>query len=184
LDQLFQWLMTSKTRVALLQRLDPYWKMEAANVLFVPLFMLWLSDGQLSWIALVPLAATMLLLIIGAIYWRGKVRQLEGTASNFPVLLRGLEVWRRPALVLTQAGSVTCLLGWMVPAWSAGSTDRLVATGCAILSVLEYINYYHRQLQHFDNREDFRRLLAGRGFRRSWLARDLDKLNEMKATLE
>ncbi len=40
--------MTSKTRVALLQRLDPYWKMEAANVLFVPLFMLWLSDGQLS----------------------------------------------------------------------------------------------------------------------------------------
>jgi hypothetical protein len=184
LDQLFQWLMTSKTRVALLQRLDPYWKMEAANVLFVPLFMLWLSDGQLSWIALVPLAATMLLLIIGALYWRGKVRQLKGTASNFPVLLRGLEVWRRPALVLTQAGSVTCLLGWIVPAWSAGSTDRLVATGCAILSVLEYINYYHRQLQHFDNREDFRRLLAGRGFRRSWLARDLDKLNEMKATLE
>jgi hypothetical protein len=176
--------MTSKTRVALLQRLDPYWKMEAANVLFVPLLVLWHSDGQLSWIALVPLAATMLLLIIGAFYWRGKVRQLQGEASNFQVLLRGLAGWQRPALLLTQAGSATCLLGWMMPAWSAGSADRWVASGCAILSVLEYINYYHRQLQHFDNREDFRRLLAGRGFRRSWLARDLDKLNEMKATLE
>ena len=71
---------------------------------------------------ILPLAATMLLLIIVALYWRGKDRQLKGAASNFPVLLRGLEVWRRPALVLTQAGSVTCLLGWMVPAWSAGST--------------------------------------------------------------
>ncbi len=168
--------MTKPPRTDLLQRLDPYWKMEAANVLFVPLLVLWLSDGRLGWIALVPLLANMLLLGIGALYWRGKVRQVRGEAGDFPALLRGLAAWRRPALLLTLAGGIASLLGWIIPAWSAGPADRWAATGCAILAVLEYVNYYHRQLQHFDNREDFRRLLAGRGFRRSWLARDLEKL--------
>jgi hypothetical protein len=42
-----------------------------------------------------------------------------------------------------------------------------------VLAVLEYVNYYHRQLQHFDNKADFRRMLAGKGFRQSWMARDL-----------
>ena len=181
LDQLFQCLMKCKTRLVLLKRLDPYWKMEAANVLLVPFFVLWLSDGQLSWIAWLPLAATMLLLLIGALYWRGKVQQLRAEVSDFPVLLRKLAACRRPALLLTQVGCVASLLGWVVPAWSAGIADRWAATGCAILAVLEYINYYHRQLQHFDNREDFRRLLTGRGFRRSWLARDLDSLDEKTA---
>ena len=56
----------------------------------------------------------------------------------------------------------------------SGLADRNVATACAVLAVLEYVNYYHRQLQHFDSREDFRRLLTGKGFRKSWLARDLE----------
>ncbi|MEN9392769.1 MAG: hypothetical protein RLZZ104_1112, partial [Pseudomonadota bacterium] len=68
-------------------------------------------------------------------------------------------------------------LGWLVPSWSAGLADRNIATGCAVLAVLEYINYYHRQLQHFDNGEDFQRLLAGKGFRKSWMARDIEALN-------
>ena len=42
-----------------------------------------------------------------------------------------------------------------------------------ILGVLEYVNYYHVQLQHFDNMADWRRLLAGRGFRPAHMARDL-----------
>ena len=169
--------MATKTRADLLKRLDPYWKMEAANVLFVPFFLLWLSEWRLSWITLAPMAATMLLLVIGALYWRGKVRQLRGDGDDFAVLLRRISVWRRPALVLTLTGCVTALAGWLVPTWSAGLVDRNVATGCAVLAVLEYVNYYHRQLQHFDNREDFRRFLAGKGFRKSWLSRDLQALN-------
>ena len=87
---------------------------------------------------------------------------------------RRTQAGEAPALVLTLAGCATALAGWRVPAWSAGLADRNVATACAVLAVLEYVNYYHRQLQHFDSREDFRRLLSGKGFRKSWLARDLE----------
>jgi len=58
--------MAAKTRADLLKRLDPYWKMEAANVVFVPVFLIWLAGGQVGWISLVPLAATVLLLVIEA----------------------------------------------------------------------------------------------------------------------
>jgi hypothetical protein len=40
-----------------------------------------------------------------------------------------------------------------------------------VLAILEYINYYHYQLQHFDHAADFARLLSGRGFRRSHLSK-------------
>ena len=169
-------ILAPKTRADLLKRLDPYWKMEAANVLFVPLFLFWLSGWRLSWITLTPMAATMLLLIIGALYWWGKVQQLRGKGDRFAILLPRISAWQRPALMLTLVGCISALAGWIVPAWSAGLADRNIATGCAALSFLEYVNYYHRQLQHFDNREDFQRLLAGKGFRKSWLARDLEAL--------
>ena len=65
-------ILATKTRADLLKRLDPYWKMEAANVLFVPAFLIWLSDWRLSWITLAPMVATMLLLVIGTLYWRGR----------------------------------------------------------------------------------------------------------------
>jgi hypothetical protein len=91
-------------------------------------------------------------------------------------LLRGIAAWRWPSLALTLAGCATALAGWFFPAWSVGPADRYVAMGCAVLAALEYINYYHRQLQHFDNREDFQRLLSGKGFRKSWMARDLEGL--------
>ena len=61
-----------------------------------------------------------------------------------------------------------------------GLADRVAATGCATLAVLEYVNYYHRQLQHFDNKADFKRMLAGKGFRQSWLARDLSELRRQR----
>ena len=53
--------------------------------------------------------------------------------------------------------------------------DRWVALAAAVLAALEYVNYYHRQLQHFDNFADIKRLLTGRGFRRSQMARDLER---------
>lgn len=170
-----------KTRTDLLKRLSPYWKMEAANVVFVPVFLGWLSDWQLSLISAAPLAATMLLLVIGAFYWRGKVRQLQGDGGTFAVLVRRLAAMQTPALLLTLTACASAIIGWFMPIWSAGLADRNVATGAALLAMLEYINYYHRQLQHFDNWDDFRRLLAGDGFRPSWMARDIAALKQEAA---
>ena len=64
-------------------------------------------------------------------------------------------------------------LSWLWPETTQGLAERWVVTVAALLAVLEYVNYYHRQLQHFDNASDWRRLLAGRGFRPSQLSRDL-----------
>ena len=167
----FNMIATNRTRADILARLEPYWKMEAGNAIILPLLIAYMSGGQLSWISLVPMAAMALLLVIGALYWRGKVRQLKGGPQNWAGLLRTLARLQMPALGLT-------LAGWIASDLAIGKPDRLVATGCAILAVLEYVNYYHRQLQHFDNKADFRRMLAGKGFRRSWMARDLAALRK------
>ena len=107
----------------LLKRMDPYWKMEAANVVFAPVFLILLAGGKVGWITLVPTAATVLLLVIDALYWRGKVRQLRGDGSNLPALLHRLGTWKSLALALTLAGCAAPLAGWWAPAWSAGLTE-------------------------------------------------------------
>lgn len=77
--------------------------MEAAKVLFVPALLIWLTGGKVGWLTLAPITAKVLLIFIGTLYWRDKVRQLRGKESNFPALLRWLSAWRTPTLVLTLA---------------------------------------------------------------------------------
>lgn len=169
--------MANRTRSALLRRLDAYWKFEGANAFLVPVLAVWLSKGELSLITLIPLAGSVLLLLIGTLYWRGKARQLRGEQEGFIRLLQALRALRAPALILCLAGAAAAIAGGIMPGWSAGPADRFWAILCAVLAGLEYVNYYHRQLQHFDNMDDLKRLLAGKGFRRSWLARDLELLS-------
>lgn len=172
----FDMAADNRTRADLLARLEPYWKMEAGNVLILPLAILLVSGGALSWVSLVPIAAMMAMLVIGAIYWRGKVRQIKGQVQDWVGLLRLIARLRLPVLALTVAGCVAAFTGWIMPDLARGTADRWSATVSAVLAVLEYVNYYHRQLQHFDNRADFKRMLAGKGFRPSWMARDLASL--------
>jgi hypothetical protein len=43
-------------------------------------------------------------------------------------------------------------------------TPAVIAAGLlTLLAALEYMNYYHRQLQHFDNMADFKRLITAEG---------------------
>lgn len=165
-----------KLRDRLIKRLDPYWKMEAANAAIVPLFVIWATGGRIGWITLAALVPVVLLLVIGAVYWRSKVRQLRGEQRDLAPLLRRIGWWKRPSLLLTATGGAAALGGWLMPDWSVGLADRIAASSCALLAALEYVNYYHRQLQHFDNWADFKRLLKGQGFRRSSLAADLEQL--------
>jgi hypothetical protein len=55
------------------------------------------------------------------------------------------------------------------------SAQFLAPAVLLLLAVLEYVNYYHVQLQHFDHDADWRRLMSGRGFRPSHLAREIDR---------
>lgn len=171
---------TNRNRADLLARLEPYWKMEAGNMIGVPFIVLLLTKGQIGWITLVALAGVIMLLGVGAVYWRMKVRQLRGEEISVDAVLGWLARLQWPGLLLTLAGIAAATLGWIAPQYSAGLPDRIAASGCALLALLEYINYYHRQLQHFDNKADFKRMLAGKGFRQSWMARDLAQLRRKR----
>ena len=163
--------MTARER--LIKRLGPYWQMEAAAALLIPGTMLLLSEGRLgpaSWFAMVPM---VIMLIIGAAYWRGKYRQLIERGYDIKPLLRKIARWKAAVLALSIFAITTAILIWLFPHYSVGFADRVCATIAASLALLEYVNYFHRQLQHFDNMTDFKRLLAGKGFRRSQMAVDL-----------
>lgn len=78
-------------------------------------------------------------------------------------------------MLLTVVGVATAIASWFAPWLSNGLADRIVASVAATLAALEYVNYYRRQLQHFDHAADFRRLKEGRGFRKSQLRSDLER---------
>lgn len=164
------------------KRLAGYWKMEAGNVLLVPaaIGMLALSlDWRLGPATLVALIPVCLLLAIGAYYWRTKLHQLQ-TASPFPRQIGVLARLQYPSLFLTAAALIVAVASWGVPDLARSTAERWVVTICAVLAALEYINYYHRQVQHFDNMADWRRLWSGRGFRRSQMAADIARWRALK----
>lgn len=147
--------------------------MEAANAVLLPMALLVFSSWRLSWVSLIAFVPMMLLLAIGAYYWRTKLKALEDGTYVYQRALRWIAILQWPSLMLTISACLIVLYAWRQPDWFRGAWDMGAATFAVSLAVLEYINYYHRQLQHFDNASDFRRLLQGKGLRRSQLARDL-----------
>ena len=149
-------------------------KMEAANALLVPGLALWFGWPRNPWDALALALAILAcagLLVVGAFYWHGLDRRLTGKGKGrHDQALRFADRAERPALLATIAATVATVIA----AALNGLTGSLIAAAVlSLLAALEYVNYYHRQMQHFDNRSDFVRLLTGRGARPSHMARDL-----------
>ena len=143
-------------------------------MVLMPALMLFLSQARVGWPALVAMLAMSGMLVAGTIYLRAKYRQV---AFGLPIdnALRQVGRAQVPLLILTLIAVGLCAWCWVNPALTRGLAERWVVTAAAILALLEYINYYHRQLQHFDNANDWQRLLSGRGFRVSQLRRDLER---------
>jgi hypothetical protein len=160
-------------KVKLIKRLDPYWKLEAFNAVAIPLAMVFLSKGSMGWISILAILPMVLLLIVGAVYWRAKVIQLQKTQYDLSAILAKIAAVRLPILILTGFGSLAAIAGWLLPGIAISLADTICSSVAASLAILEYVNYYHRQLQHFDNVADFKRLITGKGFRPSQMARDL-----------
>ena len=164
-------------RSRLVSRLESYWRLEAFNAVGIPLMswgLLVVFGGRPGWLSVIAAVPMTLLLAIGSAYWRAKLHQISGDRSTLDRLLPVLDRLQLPtlaAVVVAVAAVVMTLSGRL---WADSSTgDRVVAVVFVALAVLEYINYYHRQLQHFDHGPDWRRLVGGRGLRRAWLAKDL-----------
>ncbi len=160
---------------AITRRLRHYWRIEAGNVVLVPLF----AWGWVVWVGGAPTVsfgvaafASSLLLVIGALYWRAVLRRAEGNARPFQFWIPVLAKLELPSLLLT-AAAVIVAAGELAPLSRSGNRVHIATAGLAVLAVLEYVNYYRVQLQHFDHWNDWKRLLAGRGFRKAHLARDV-----------
>ena len=151
--------------------------MEVANAPLMPAIMLFLcfqtdqAVGLGFALACVPMCG---LLILGGLYWRAKLQQLEGRSETLERVLGQALKWRLPLLATTSLALVLAVGVWFTDL-AASTGERWCISIAAVLAGLEYINYYHRQLQHFDNWPDFKRLITGRGLQRSWMARDLER---------
>ena len=147
--------------------------MEAGNALLLPAILLFLSQGKLGWVSVACMVPMVLMLMIGAYYWRAKLKRLENRSYGFASAMGLIAGLKWPVLGLTILAFLTLIYAWITPDLFTGGWDKGVATFSAIMAVLEYVNYYHRQLQHFDHSEDFKRLLSGNGLRPSQMAKDL-----------
>ncbi|MBX7457532.1 hypothetical protein K3152_04660 [Qipengyuania sp. 1NDH17] len=169
-------MSANPNRTDIRNRLAGYWKLELANAVMIPALAIFLTStshselGWLSWLSFVPMSG---LLVVGGLYWRGKLDALEGRAARLGRVLAQADRWQVPLAILSGAAFLAAIASWLDPGLSVSLADRITASVCSTLAVLEYVNYYHRQLQHFDHLADFRRLLAGRGFRPAQMAVDL-----------
>ena len=146
--------------------LPTYWRMEAGNVVFVPglaLFFGFPADANRgARDRRSRSSATAGFLVVGTLFWRGVDRRLSMRRSRrarrapwpSPIASKSRS-WRRPLGALVATLIALAMNGWTYAV--------IAATLLTLLAVLEYVNYYHRQLQHFDNRADFMRLVTGRG---------------------
>lgn len=158
-----------------IRRLATYWKIEAINVVLIPAIALYFvlrSGGRISAAFVLSALACSFLLVIGTIVLRMMHRRACGETddarSPIPLLIR----LRWPAVALCTAAAVA--MGIECVTQGPRLASELVAPAVLLLlAVLEYVNYYHVQLQHFDHPPDWRRLMSGRGFRPSHLARQI-----------
>jgi|CXWL01.1.fsa_nt_gi hypothetical protein len=155
------------------KRLRWYWQMEAGNALFVPaaaVVLVWWAGGAASVALAVAAIACSALLVIGALYWRAVLRQIEGASAVMDYWLPRLAVAEGASLGLVASATVVTVLELLLWGWTA---SRIAAAALTVLAALEYVNYYRIQLQHFDNWADLKRLMTGRGFRKAHMARDI-----------
>jgi hypothetical protein len=164
------------SRDKLIRRLTSYWRMELGNAVLVPgaAFVLVLTaGGAVSWPSVLAALTCAALLVVGALAWRMELSNVQGkpqVARYWTPILARLQM---PMLLLSLAACGATV--WRLASWGdLWSPDAIAAAALATLATLEYVNYYHVQLQHFDNTADFKRLVSGKGFRRAHLARAID----------
>lgn len=151
------------------------------NALIMPALMAFscfaLEQSLSWWFALVciPMCA---LLIVGGLYWRAKLHRIEGNPATMRDFLPVADRLQVPLAAVSIGAVAICAWVWIADG-GASTGDRVVITIAALLAALEYINYYHRQLQHFDHWPDLKRLFSGRGFQRSQMAGDLARMRRL-----
>ena len=157
--------------VALRKHLASYWKMEGGNVLAVPLFvwfLVWQAGDTPDLAAILAAAACSFLLVVGTAAWRMALARLDGDMALAGRLVAFCARAELPSLALLAAATAATGHAIVTNGWPPRT---IAAVGLSLLAWLEYVNYYHWQLQNFDSAIDFKRIMAGRGLRRAHMGR-------------
>lgn len=160
-----------RDRAALRKHLSAYWKMEAGNIVVVPAFvflLVWRAGDWPDLAALLAAAACSFLLLIGTAAWLLVLAGLDGQPARAEKLVAFCARAETPALLLLAAATAATFLAIINQGWPPRT---IAAVGLGLLAWLEYVNYYHWQLQNFDSAIDFKRIMAGRGLRRAHMGR-------------
>ena len=139
------------------------------------------SGNTISFSLIVAMAAACFMLLIGTFALRIKLETVKARRSFGQRWLPWLSQAQWPALVMVIAAVVGAAFQLWVDGRRSGVAIATVA--CSLLAVLEYINYYHVQLQNFDHMPDLKRFMAGGGFRESHLAKALRSFRARKRRL-
>ncbi len=164
---------------ALIRRLTPYWKMEAANIVLVPtvaaLLVVKMSEA-ISIALMLAMAATAFLLLVGTIALRMYLQVVRGNRDFGTRVLPWLSAAQWPALILV----ILSIIGAGFELWIDGrfTASAITTMVLATLALLEYVNYFHVQLQNFDHKSDLKRLIMGGGLRESHLAKALRRFRK------
>ena len=150
-----------------------YGRLEAFNALLIPAIATyygWPGDAAGGVVLTLANLAVVIGLVVGAVYWLALAARLKGDPAPTRRALILADRAPRPLLAVV-------VLSVIADTWLIAARGFTLPTGIAatvtLLAALEYVNYYHVQLQHFDNLADWRKLLHGRGFRRAHMAGDL-----------
>lgn len=163
-------------RRPLVARLDMYWRLEALNIVLLPVSALigvMSLGGDISVSLLVSLLANSVLLSVGACYWRIVHLQVCGQAEPFRRYLPLLAAAEPYAATIVVAALVVFLAD--VASSGAWGVTLWVTAGATLLALLEYVNYYRWQLQYFDHAPDFRALIRRRRLKRAHMARAIQR---------
>jgi hypothetical protein len=172
-----------KPNPTLIRRLEGYWKLEAGNVVVIPgvaAYVIHEAGGVITPGVAISMLATSSLLVIGTLSLRIMLRRARGEADPTRGRIPLLAALQWPALLLCAAAAVATIVDWIARG-PHPLAERLAASVLTLLAILEYVNYYHVQLQHFDHAPDWKRLSSGRGFRPSHLAREIDRWKRAKS---
>ena len=122
--------------------------------------------------------ATAGFLIVGALYWRGVDRRLKGLGKGSLIsALAFADRAERPLLALIAPAAAATAASILADGFTSASIAAMALTA---LAALEYVNYYRRQLQYFDNFADLKRLLTTGRLKRAHMARGLEDYRSRK----
>ncbi|MGW3493899.1 multidrug transporter [Streptomyces sp. NPDC001020] len=142
--------------------------LELANTVWIGWVVFVKLDAPMSAANVVGYGLAAAHLVIGAMYWAAKLRQLGAGLPRPPLM----GVFRRLRPVCATGLGAGLVVVAAALARGQGGIDVVPGTVLYGLAAAEYVNYFQWQLMH-DTRADWRRLLRTRRLHRSHLYKDI-----------